>query len=82
VLEPTPVPTREKTEERRRSPVRHRSSRGTFTYAQPVEDARPPFVLTLLRLVFGIAVVAGLIAGGIWALGQFVNSVITRLFGE
>jgi hypothetical protein len=83
VLEPAPAPAPEREEKRRRgSPGRQRSSRSAFTYAQPVEDARPPLVLTILRLVLSIALVAGLIAGGIWALGQFVNSLIARLLGQ
>lgn len=80
-LETGAATTTEKEEERHRpSPIRHRSSRSTFTYAQPAGDARPPLVLTILRLVFSIALVAGLITLGIWGLGRFTYSLITKLF--
>lgn len=78
-----PAPARRRGEEPRLGPVvGHRSSRRTFTYGIPVEDRRPPIILTILRLVFAIALVAGLIAAGSWAVGHFVTSFMTKLIGE
>jgi hypothetical protein len=61
--------------------VRHRSSR-TFSYAPPVRDQRPPALFTIAKIVFIVAFVSALLAGGIWALGTFITSFITKLVGE
>jgi hypothetical protein len=62
--------------------VRHRSSRSTFSYAPPVRDQRPPLAWTILKIVVTVAFVSALLAGGIWAVGQFITSFMTRLVGE
>ena len=73
-------PTRRRAPEGRRAGVvRHRSSRATFTYAPVVRDQRPPAVLTILKILFTVALVAGLLAGGIWAVGEFLTSFMERL---
>lgn len=61
--------------------VRHRSSR-TFSYAPPVRDQRPPAVFTIAKIVLIVAFVSALLAGGIWALGTFITSFMTKLVGE
>jgi hypothetical protein len=61
--------------------VRHRSSR-TFSYATPVRDQRPPALFTIVKIVFIVAFVSALLAGGIWALGTFITSFMTKLVGE
>jgi hypothetical protein len=62
--------------------VRHRASRSTFTYATPVRDQRPPVSLTILKIIFFVSLVSALLAGGIWAVGQFLTSFMTKLIGE
>jgi hypothetical protein len=62
--------------------VRHRSSRSTFTYAPPVRDLRPPVAFTILKIVFIVSFVAALLAGGIWAVGNFLTSFMAKLIGE
>jgi hypothetical protein len=58
--------------------VRHRSSR-TFSYAPPVRDQRPPILLTILKIVFIVSFVSALLAGGIWAVGEFLTSFMEKL---
>jgi hypothetical protein len=72
-------PRRRAPEGRRGGVVRHRSSRATFTYAPLVRDQRPPVALTILKIVFIVALVAALLAGGIWAAGEFLTSFMEKL---
>jgi hypothetical protein len=76
----TEPPRRRAPEGRRSGVVRHRSSRATFTYAPLVRDRRPPVALTILKIVFIVALVAGLLAGGILAAGEFLTSFMEKLF--
>lgn len=66
-------------EGRRGGVVRHRPSRSTFTYAPMVKDHRPPVPLTILKIVFIVLLVAGLLAAGIWAMVEFLTSFIEKL---
>jgi hypothetical protein len=66
-------------EGRRAGVVRHRPSRATFTYTPLVRDQRPPVPLTILKIVFVVALVAGLLAAGIWAVGEFLTSFMEKL---
>jgi hypothetical protein len=75
-------PPRRRGGEARRGVVRHRASRSAFTYAAPVRDQRPPIPLTLLKIIFFVSLVSALLAGGIWAVGQFVTTLMTKLIGE
>jgi hypothetical protein len=77
----TPVesPRRRSRDAPRGAVVRHRSSRGTFTYAAPVRDRRPPVLFTIVKIVFVVALVAGLLALGIWAVGNFITSFVDRV---
>jgi hypothetical protein len=75
----TEPPRRRAPEGRRSGVVRHRSSRATFTYTPLVRDQRPPVTLTILKIVFIVALVAGLLAGGIWAVGEFLTSFMEKL---
>jgi hypothetical protein len=75
----TEPPRRGAPEGRRGGVVRHRSSRATFTYTPLVRDQRPPVALTVLKIVFIVALVAGLLAGGIWAVGEFLTSFMEKL---
>jgi hypothetical protein len=77
-----PEPARRRTGEARGGVVRHRASRSTFTYATPVRDQRPPVSLTILKIIFFVSLVSALLAGGIWAVGQFLTSFMTKLIGE
>jgi hypothetical protein len=78
---PAEPPSRGTREAPRGGVVRHRSSR-TFSYAPPVRDQRPPVLLTILKIVFIVSLVSALLAGGIWALGEFLTSFVTKLVGE
>jgi hypothetical protein len=79
---PTEPPRRRSRDAPRGAVVRHRSSRGTFTYTPSARDQRPPLPLTLLKIVFIVCFVAALLAGSIWAVGQFLTSFMTKLVGE
>ena len=76
---PTEPARRRAPEGRRGGVVRHRSSRATFTYTPLVRDQRPPVALTILKIVFSVALVAALLAGGIWAAGEFLTSFMQKL---
>jgi hypothetical protein len=75
----TEPPRRRAPEGRRAGVVRHRSSRATFTYTPLMRDQRPPVALTILKIVLIVAIVAGLLAGGIWAAGEFLTSFMEKL---
>jgi hypothetical protein len=77
--QPVESPRRRSRDAPRGAVVRHRSSRGAFTYAPPVRDHRPPVLFTLAKIVFMVALVAALLALGIWAVGDFVTSLVDRV---
>ena len=76
---PTEPPGPRVAEGQRAGVVRHRSSRPVFTYTPVARDERPPAVLTILKIVVAVALVAGLFAAGIWAVGEFLTSFMEKL---